>query len=90
MMVKCLYDPAIHYSDKQFKIKNKRTDNVQSEIEKPYIYILARCPPTDDQIKYVQTRVEDLKEMKIKIDNEQGEIIDKMRFFSWRCTCMQF
>ena len=53
MMVKCLYDPAIHYSDEEFKIKNKRTVNVQSEIEKPYIYILARCPPTDDQIKYV-------------------------------------
>ena len=54
---------------------------VQTAVEKPVIYILARCPPTDGQIKYTQTRVDDLKEFQHKLQTKKGDVTDVMRFF---------
>ena len=54
---------------------------VQTAVEKPVIYILARCAPTDGQIKYTQTRVGDLKEFQHKLQTKKGDVTDVMRFF---------
>ena len=80
-MVKCVYDPAIFYTNEEFLCINIiKKVNIQVEIEKPLMYIIAHCPPTGDQIKYVNTRLEDLKGLKTSTLTEKGNIND-MRFF---------
>ena len=71
MMVKCVYDHAIFFTNEEYEyMYNKKINNIQVEIEKPVMYILARCPPTDDQIKYIDTRLEDLIELKTTLFTE--------------------
>ena len=56
--------------------------NVQAEIERPQLYLIARCPSSEAQIVYNETRIEDLLELKKKLKNEKEiEINDVMRFF---------
>ena len=51
-MVAEVYDKAIHYTDAEvFNNLIKKID-VQSTIEKPEIYILARCPPSSQLTAY--------------------------------------
>ena len=38
--------------------------SVQQNVEKPQVYMLARCPATDLQLAYVDTRLEDIKYVK--------------------------
>lgn len=53
-------------------------------METPYIYLLARSgAAVKDQILYVPTRLEDLKEMDVSVSLQDGtEYTDTMRFFS--------
>ena len=81
MMVKCLYDPAIFYTDKEYDDIFHKKVRVQVEVEKPLIYIIGRCPPTDDQLKYSYTRLDDLHNLKHNLSTEKGELKDVMRFF---------
>ena len=78
MLVKCLYDTALFFTDDEYEQQYK---GVQTAVEKPFIYIFARCPPTDEQIKYTQTRVNDLKELHYNLETEKGDVTDVMRFF---------
>ena len=55
--------------------------SVQTAVEKPFIYLFAHCPPTDEQIKYTQTRVDDLKELQHNLQTEKGDVTDVMLFF---------
>ena len=55
--------------------------NVQSIIEKPYVYILARCPSDDHQFLYIQERLDDILELDPKITHNEISIIDAMRIF---------
>ena len=56
--------------------------NVQAEVEKPQLYILARCPSNDQQLMYIDTRLEDIKDLSSAIDTNDGiSIYDEMRFF---------
>ena len=61
MTVNTLYDKTIHMTDQEYEEKHKRKVDVQSEIEKPYIYILARCPGDDHQLMYSDCRNEDIR-----------------------------
>ena len=81
MMVKCLYDPAIFYTDMEYKEKYGKEIKVQVDVEKPLIYIIGRCAPTDDQLKYSNTRLEDLHDLKYHLSTEKGELKDVMRFY---------
>ena len=80
-MVKTIYDPAIFFNNKEYAEIYKNKINIQVEVEKPLIYLIARCPPTDDQIKYSSTRMEDIKELQIKVSTDICEINDVLRFF---------
>ena len=80
MVVKCVHDPAIFYINEAFRQKYNKNINIQVEIEKPFTYIIAQCPPTDDQIKYINTRLEDLNEMKTSTLTKKGNINDVVRF----------
>ena len=60
MMVAVMYDPAVFYTDDEYKAKYGDNINVQATIEKPHFYLLARCPSSDQQIMYSDTRMEDI------------------------------
>ena len=89
-MVAEVYDKAIHYTDVEvFNNLGKKID-VQSTIEKPEIYILARCPSSGQLTAYSETRMEDLKELGNGLSFRNTEIIDAMRFFKPEGPACQF
>ena len=77
MMVACLYDPAVFLTDDECKEKY----NIQSEVEKPELYMLA-CQSNDNQLLYSEEQVEDLLEINTPITSSNGVLInDVMRIF---------
>ena len=55
---------------------------MQANVESPEIYILARCPATDQQLMYSEIRLEDIKEFSTTPAVMKGvEIKDNLRFF---------
>jgi len=59
IMVGTLYDPAIHISENQFR-EGFGSTGIQALIEKPFMYIVARCPSNNQQILYTKERMDDL------------------------------
>lgn len=56
---------------------------MQSTVEAPYLYLLARSgSSTKDQIMYVRTRLEDIKGLEQPISFQGKDYTDRMRFFS--------
>ena len=85
-----VYDKAIHYTDEQVLKNTGKKIDVQSTIEKPEIYILARCPPSSQLTAYSETRMEDLKELCKGLSFRNTEIVDVMRFFKANGPACQF
>lgn len=57
--------------------------SVQSVVEKPYIYILARSAGTvKDQLLYVPTRLEDVRDLEQAIELDGCMYFDELRFFT--------
>ena len=55
-----IYDPAFYYTSEELHGKN-----VQELVQKPHIYIMAKCrDTTEDQMLYSETRLEDINEQK--------------------------
>ena len=53
-------DPAFYYTSEELHGKN-----VQELVQKPHIYIMAKCrDTTEDQMLYSETRLEDINELK--------------------------
>ena len=86
MMVKCVYDPAIFYTNKEYRAHFHQNIDINTEVEKPFLYIFGRCPASDEQLKYIDTRSEDLEEMLIPVEG----YTDKMRFFHGDGPACQF
>ena len=40
MMVKCVFDPAIFYTNEEFMHKYNKNVNIQVEIEKPLLHVV--------------------------------------------------
>lgn len=54
--VNCLCDPAIYMMDEEYKEEAGNVANVQAEVEKPHVHIVARCRSCDaEQLAYVET-----------------------------------
>lgn len=81
IMVSCLYDPAMYYTDEEYRDISNCEINVQSAVEKPHLYILARCPSNDQQLLYAEERVEDLIALKNKVQIKGINIHDIARIF---------
>ena len=82
MMVAVMYDPAIHLTDLEYKEKYGININVQASVEKPHLYLLARCPSSDQQILYSDTRLEDIISLKDDIEISEGIFLkDTIRAF---------
>ena len=63
--------------------------DIQSEVEEPELYLLARCPSNDQQVLYSETRIEDLMDLSNNIANEDGIFIkDVMRIFKGKTWLM--
>ena len=88
MAVNTLYDIAIHMSDQEFQKRFGKTIDVHAEIEKPDVYILARCPSDDHQLMYSDSRNEDIRLLKHSIDVEGSQLHDSIRFFHGDGTSM--
>ena len=55
--------------------------NIQSTVEKPYIYLLARCPTDDHQLIYSQEPINYILKLSQKIEFHGIEITDLMKIF---------
>ncbi len=63
LTVNCIYDPAFYLTSAELNGLD-----VQELVEKPQIYLLARCRDTiEDQLLYSETRLEDLQQLDIEI-----------------------
>ena len=83
LMVACLYDPALFYTNEEYERETKRKVDVQTIIESHEVYIVPRSSSSDlEQLSYVETRLECLEEISLPLATEEGEeIVDVMRFF---------
>ena len=85
-MVSCLYDPAVHLTNLEYKLETGEEVDVQTEVEKPEIYIVGRCRSSDtEQLAYVESRLCCLQNLQRNLTAEKKgcmvQINDKMRFF---------
>ena len=91
MLVSIMYDQAVFLSDDEYFEKTGIRVNVQANVEKPHLYILARCPSTDQQLLYVDERIDDILKIKNNIFTEDGiEITDIVRVFKGDHPASQF
>ena len=60
IMVNVIYDPAIFYTGDEYLSRFREKANIQREVEKPVMYLLARCPADDSQLIHSNTRMEDM------------------------------
>ena len=86
--INVLYDSAVFYTSLEYEELFGSAVNVQRMVETPEIYIIARCRNNDEQLAYVNTRMEDLMDLKNGIsvddldDTFNGIILtDVMRLF---------
>ena len=90
MMVLCMYDDGAFIIDQEYQSEPGYQQNVQSIVEKPYIYLLARCPSDDHQLLYSQERINDISELSRKNEFHVIDITDVMRIFKGdnpACKC---
>ena len=86
--VNLMYDNAVFYTAAEYSSLTNKHVNVQRTVEAPELYIIARCASNDEQLAYINTRVEGLVGLKEglqlgEIDEQYEGIVihDQMRFF---------
>lgn len=89
LMVATMYDRALHISESEFKDEFGLTD-IQSFIEKPFMYLIARCPSNNQQILYTKERMDDLHEIDTSIMIGDVPIKDVVRVFKGDKPAAQF
>ena len=62
--VHVLYDPAVFYTHEEYKKLTGYDVNIQREVEAPELYIIGRCKSNDEQLAYIETRIEFLERLK--------------------------
>ena len=77
----------VFYPSTEYQEISGDTVNVQAEIESPEMYIIGRCKSNDEQLGYIETRLECLKDLGVgvnlkTIDNQYEDVTinDRMRF----------
>ena len=78
LTVNTIYDPAFYYTSQELGGKD-----VQEMVEKPQIYLLARCrDTTEDQLLYSDTRLDDIQQLTTEItSSHKVPIKDICRMF---------
>ena len=91
MTLSAMYDPAVYVTDQQYFKKHKESLNVQAEVEKPYLYLMGRCPTNDQQILYIEEGIKDIHDKAEKIVSPSGiPYQDVMRLFKEDSPARQF
>ena len=62
----------MQYRDDEFIAKLKKDVNVESHIEKPVLYFIARSPAADQQLLYSSLRVTDIFELNRELSTWSG------------------
>ena len=89
--VNVLYDTASFLSDNEYYLKHKKKIIVQASVEEPNMYILARCPSTDQQLLYTDERIGDIMNLKYpRKSSNNVEANDVLRFFKGDSPACQF
>ena len=79
---KVIFSETIFYTDEEYFVKFGRKLNIQSVVEQPEIYIVAKCADTiAEKLAYIDVRREDLKEMEVPLVINNVVLEDTMRFF---------
>lgn len=83
LTVNAVYDEALYFTNKEMEDQGKGNVDVQSLVERPQVYILARCGSAEaEQIAYINTRKACLEGLKNKVVTSNGvQITDVMRLF---------
>ena len=86
--VNIMYDPASFLTSDEYFDKTGKRVNVQRVVEMPELYLIARCRSNDEQLAYIDTRIDDLLELKNSLklseihEKYAGiELFDQLRFF---------
>ncbi|XP_066928359.1 uncharacterized protein [Clytia hemisphaerica] len=75
------YDKALFYTNEEYREKFHKNVNVQAKIKSPKMYLLARCPSSEEQLFYSETRLEDIKSLSFDLEVDGTIVKDVMRFF---------
>ena len=83
LTVSVLYDQALYFTNKELEEQGKGNIDVQFLVERPHVYILARCGSSEaEQLAYINTRKECLEGLRNKMVTSSGaHITDVMRIF---------
>ena len=82
LTVKSIYTPLIYYSDEEMLARTGIPVDVQKLVERPSLYIFGRTSDTThDKLNYVETRLEDIRQIDIPMKIGDKTVIDTMRFF---------
>ena len=83
--VSLLYDSKVFYTSEEYYMRYKKKVNIQQKVETPDVHLIGRCKSNDEQLAYITTRQDCLRELKKGFTiNEVStvEINDIMRIFS--------
>ena len=82
-----MYEPAVFYPSTEYQEISGDTIDVKAEIESPELYIIGRYRSNDEQLGYIETRLECLKDSGVgvnlkTIDNQYEDVTinDRMHF----------
>ena len=90
-MVSCLYNTAVFITDEEYFRSEGSLINIQTRIEKPFLYLMARSPSTDQQFLYSDEPLSDILEIKKPLITTNGiEINDIVRAFKGDHPASQF
>ena len=82
-LVNIMYGLAIHLTNEEYKIKSGKPLFVQTIIQAPELYIIARCRANDEQLAYIETRLDCVLKLSENLTNKaRVEVIDKLRLFT--------
>ena len=77
----------VFYTSTEYQEISRDTVDVQAEIESPELYIIGRCKSNDEQLGYIETRLQCLKDLGVgvnlkTIDNQYEDVTinDRMCF----------
>ena len=91
MMVSIIYDRAVFLTNEEYEQKYHASLDIQSIIEKPQVYLLARCPSNDQQILHIEEHLQDILNLNLTITSSKHfPIKDELRIFKGDKPAAQF
>lgn len=80
LTIKVIYSPTLFFTNQEMKEKTGKKVDVQSLVERPSVYILL-SDTAWDKLTYVQTRLDDVKDLREPLLLDGITIHDTIRFF---------